>query len=200
MKRDIHFFRQFSNLNYSFTEEENSSSGVMIALIVEDKLLLIKRSRSMPSHKGQVALIGGHRHGNELPLETGKREFLEETALPLQHFEFITPLPIVYTARDVPILPLLAYYHQDASYVRENLLSNGEWEAAFLVEISHLFEDHHWVVANRISKTQRQNLLFCSLAEQDISLLKGSPIYPLVLWGASARVVENLKNLILTRS
>jgi 8-oxo-dGTP pyrophosphatase MutT (NUDIX family) len=201
IKRDIHFFRQFCNPNYSLTQLELDCHGVMVALVVEDALLFVKRSHSMPSHKGQVALIGGHRSGDEkFPLETAMREFFEETNLSLDHFEFITALPTVSTSRDVSILPVLAIYHQDRNYLETHLQTNGEWEVAFLVELSYLFNQEYWVEANRISMSQRQNLLFCSLAEQDIKLLKGKPQYPLVLWGASARVVDHLKNLILTKS
>jgi 8-oxo-dGTP pyrophosphatase MutT (NUDIX family) len=201
IKRDIHFFRQFCNPNPKLTQEGLDSHGVMIALVVDDCLLFVKRSQTMPSHKGQVALIGGHRHDNEeFPNATALREFSEETNLSLEHFEFITSLPSVFTSREVSILPLLAFYHQDQNYLKKHLKTNGEWEIAFLVELSYLFNQDNWVEANRISITKRQNLLFCSLAQQDIKLLKGEPQYPLVLWGASARVVDHLRNLILTKS
>jgi 8-oxo-dGTP pyrophosphatase MutT (NUDIX family) len=201
MKRDIHFFRQFCNPKEKLLQEQSDSHGVMIALVVEDSLLFVKRSHTMPSHKGQVALIGGHRHPNEeFPDATALREFFEETNLSLDHFELITTLPPVFTSREISILPMLAFYHQDQNYLKKNLKTNGEWEVAFLVELSYLFNQDNWVEADRISISKRQNLLFCSLAQQNIKLLKGEPQYPLVLWGASARVVDHLRNLILTKS
>lgn len=201
MIMDIHFFREFCKPVFPLTEEEESCHGVMVAVIFKDQLLLVKRSITMPSHKGQVALIGGHRHKDEaFPLETTKREFLEETSLPLEHLHIIAKLPVVYTARDYPILPMLAYYQENEEFLLRNLATNGEWEIAFTVKLSYLLRDDIWMEANRIGKAQRQNLLFCPLSERDIHILRGPVTFPLMLWGASARVVESLRELILTIS
>lgn len=173
----------------------------MVALIVEDALFLVKRSQTMPTHPGQIALLGGHKKIDETdPSETAKREFSEETGIHSERLELICPLPVVFTARAVGILPLLGSYKGTKAEFSKDLVSNGEWDLGFLVKFSALFSREHWSSANRIGVSERGDLLFRPLFLPEIEMLKGETQSPLLLWGATARVVYQLSQLILTKS
>lgn len=200
MNYSIEYFSQFKNQNQN-SEDISSSKGVMAFCIIEDSVLLVKRSETMPSHKGQVALIGGHRKDSEdFPYSTVLREFIEETSLEISKVEIITSLPKVYTARELSIIPVLMIYHDSLDQVSKKIKSNGEWDFAFSVKIADLLQNEFWMEALRINNSNQQNFLFRPLFEREIRQLSGQPTFPLMLWGASARVVEHVRKLILTKS
>lgn len=200
MNTSIDYFLQFKN-HFSSEDDISTSKGVMVFCVIEDSLLLVKRSESMPSHKGQVALVGGHRKVDEdFPFATAQREFLEETNLDESRFEIVCPLPKVFTAREVSIIPVLSIYRATIAEVKAQIKSNGEWDFAFLVKIADLMKDEYWMEALRINNSHTQNFLFRPLFEREIKQLSGTPTFPLMLWGASARVVEHVRKLILTKS
>lgn len=172
-----------------------------MALIVEDSLFLVKRSHTMPTHPGQIALLGGHKKPEELsPKDTAQREFSEETGIEMERLQLICPLPSVFTARGVGILPILGSYQGSKAEFAQHLKSNGEWDAGFLVKFSALFSSHLWSSANRFGATESSDLLFRPLFVPEIEMLKGQAQGPLLLWGATARVVFQLSQLILTKS
>ena len=46
-------------------------SGAVLFLVVEEKLVFIKRSETMPTHRGQIGFMGGHKLSDESnPFET----------------------------------------------------------------------------------------------------------------------------------
>lgn len=173
----------------------------MVALIIEDSLFLVKRSHTMPTHPGQVALLGGHKKPNETdPAQTAQREFSEETGFRPNQLELICPLPTVFTSRGVGILPMLGSFTGTKNEFIKDLVSNGEWDLGFLVKFSALFSHQHWSSANRIGVTEKADLLFRPLFLPEIEMLKGQTQAPLLLWGATARVVFQMSELILTKS
>lgn len=77
-------------------------SAVLVPLFVvgrELHLLYIKRSESLPSHRGQVAFPGG-RHAPEVDatlLATALRETAEEIGVAPHHVDVLGPLPAIHT-------------------------------------------------------------------------------------------------------
>ena len=66
-----------------------------LCLIVEDSLFFIKRNDDVPTHKGQIAFVGGNfNKGESDALTTIKREFLEETHIHFDQLEFIAELDL----------------------------------------------------------------------------------------------------------
>jgi len=83
--------------------------GAVVCLIIDNHFILIRRSDLMPTHGGQVAMIGGKREkGEDDPWQVAEREFLEETNFKITNAHFFGFLPPVYTARKFMIIPVLA--------------------------------------------------------------------------------------------
>ncbi len=102
------------NLPKSFTSSAKTEvapasawSGAVVFLFVGEYVLFIKRSETMPSHRGQIAFVGGHRQGNETPEETARREFEEETGLDASLIQIRGYLDIVKTSTRSKICPVV---------------------------------------------------------------------------------------------
>ena len=87
---------------------QNKWDGAVVFLFVEDSIFLIQRSDTMPTHAGQVAFVGGHKKDGENPVETAKREFVEETSLDASLLEELQILEPQFTSNQNIIYPVLA--------------------------------------------------------------------------------------------
>lgn len=178
------------------------TSGAIICLVIEESILFVKRSQSMPTHKGQVALIGGHRSLEELdPIVTAKREFEEETGLEHSLLNPICELPMVNTARGVGITPLVMEFLESTEYLKRFLRKSTEWDDAFMINFAYLFNEKLWSKGTRLGKTKSiGDVLFCPLSEEARTSLIGASQGTLLLWGATAEVIWNFRKKILTKS
>jgi 8-oxo-dGTP pyrophosphatase MutT (NUDIX family) len=176
-----------SSIDYSIS----NWSGAVLMLIVEDRLVFIKRSETMPSHKGQIGFMGGHKKLSETnPLSTALREFVEESSI---SESYLTPLgmmtPVKTSSQNI-IIPVLALYNESMQHFKENAKSNGEWDDFVLTPLEYLSNIENWQVADVIS-ARNYSIHFSSLNHLDSYSHFSNCSFSYVLWGASAKMVCN---------
>jgi 8-oxo-dGTP pyrophosphatase MutT (NUDIX family) len=184
------------NLNElsNITKEEypvEKWSGAVVMLLVGDQLAFIRRSESMPTHKGQIGFIGGHKHDDEIdPLVTARREFSEESGFESSKIKTLGLCYPVWTSNKKLIIPVLAeFLGTEAEFIRE-IKSNGEWDDIVLSPLPYLKNTKNWVYGNVISINQYP-IYFCALTTASCTFLNKQNPLTYVLWGASAKMVLN---------
>lgn len=177
--------------------------GVVLFLLIEECLILIKRSELLKNYRGQMALIGGKREKHEHSmLEVALREFSEETEVSAQSLKIHGLLPFVYSARAHLIAPLVAECCLSLNEFAAVVMSNGEWEHILAIPLKELGNEHKWQFGQRMnSQGQYQSLLFRPISEQEIIWQQGpmkehDPHFSFMLWGATARIVWNYFQLL----
>lgn len=166
-------------------------SGAVNFLFIRDHLLIIKRSETMASHKGQLAFVGGHRKDNEIePLETAIREFSEETGLDGSVLEVIGLSEPVYTQNNNIIFPVISYVDMELETFLGSIESNGEWVDAFLYSADELGKGHKWV---RGSASQ-YSIFFHPLVKGCYYSKSGNTSESHLLWGATAQMIWKFFN------
>lgn len=166
-----------------------------LCLIVEDSLFFIKRNFEVPTHKGQIAFVGGNFNDDEPDsLTTIKREFLEETNLDPENLEFIAELDLVHTQKAKKIYPWVAEYKKEKKHFINGVRNNSEWEQFFLVPLNDLRKRHLWQHAH-FQKGMNTHLVhfFPFIGNNFYSNQK--IVQTPILWGATARMVWNYINL-----
>lgn len=171
---------------------ETSWSGAVNMIFVEDCMLLIKRSDEMPSHKGQVGFLGGHKHRGELePRVTGFRELEEESGIDSSEFEFMGLADPVYTSQKRVIIPVVSRYKLSKVDLITKMISNGEWSDFILTELSYLQNPQNWHLAKMYSKREF-NIYFVPLTQCSSTYHPtGAGIADYLLWGATAKMIWN---------
>ncbi|MFT6632572.1 MAG: 8-oxo-dGTP pyrophosphatase MutT (NUDIX family) [Bacteriovoracaceae bacterium] len=166
-------------------------SGAVVMLLVGDKFAFIRRSETMPSHKGQIGFIGGHKHDNEIdPLDTAIREFCEESGFVSSKIKTLGLTQPVWTSKRQLIIPILAKFLGTESEFLTRIKSNGEWDDIVLAPVSYLKEESNWTHANVISE-KPYAVYFCPLTFEECRFLNNTVGSSYVLWGASAKMVLN---------
>ena len=141
----------------------------------------------MPTHKGQVGFFGGHKKPGETPLEVAKREFTEETSLPVTEIEYLGCLSTVRTSFGKAILPIVCFYAGDPNKLVNDAKSNGEWSDLFTYPWSELINEESWSHGLTRGLTP-QPVLFHTLRRPSLETkFKQSESY--MLWGATAWMV-----------
>ena len=171
---------------------EQRWSGAVNMIFVEDCFLLIKRSDEMPSHKGQIGFLGGHKHIGEIePQKTGFRELEEESGINSSDFEFLGLADPVYTSSKRAIIPIVSRYRFSKKQLIAEMKSNGEWSDFVMTKISYLRDPNNWQLAKMYSKREF-NVYFVSLTQCS------STYHPTaerkndyILWGATAKMIWN---------
>ncbi len=191
------------NLIQSHTFLNNLWEGSVLFLCDETHIYLIKRSITMPTHSGQLAFIGGYKKSGEIsPWEVAIREFFEETSLPSTNIEFLGYLPIVFTARNVPIIPIFTKLKISRESFLRTAKSNGEWDLIIAYSWGDLFNENRWEFAWRHGRMMspvlfhmlQQGNYYSTINDQENK--NGS----LLLWGATAQIVWSLLQLVSTRN
>lgn len=193
---------ELTNITDSNLSVDKWSSAVLVILIKE-KFVLIRRSELVPTHKGQIAFIGGHKLKSESsPIETALREFTEETRLSVECLEIMGISGPVNTSHDKTIIPVIARYKNTEKHFLENAISNGEWDSVILVPIEYLVQSHLWQTAkvkklnsNSNSSLYRESTIliyFVPLLSSscEYSFINAKPIS--LLWGATAKIILNI--------
>lgn len=166
-------------------------SGAVNFLFVEDTLAMIRRSDTMPSHKGQIGFMGGHKNqGEKEPLVTAAREFEEESGLSRELIYYHGIHQPVMTSRQKVIVPVIGEFQESKSYFLENVVSNGEWDNAILVDIASLKNQDYWCKAN-LKMDEDFDIYFFPLIEKFCQYKISDPNAPYTLWGASAKMIVN---------
>lgn len=163
-------------------------SGAVVMLMVEDHFVFIRRSLTMPTHKGQIGFIGGHKKDDEIdPVLTAKREFLEESSLNPSKLVIHGLLDPVITAKKRVIIPVLCEIDMQKDEFLGKVTSNGEWENIVLCPVEYLKQPKRWSYGN-YNAMKSYPVYFASLSHQVCHYLYTSE-RPYLLWGASAKMV-----------
>ena len=166
-----------------------------LCLIVDDSLFFIQRNYEVPTHKGQIAFVGGNFNDDEPDSLTAiKREFIEETHLDPENLEFVAELDLVHTQRSKKIFPWIAEYKKGKKDFIKKVKNNSEWEQFFLVPIEELHKRHLWQHARFQKEADHHFVHFFPFIGEDIYTNHEIVRTP-ILWGATARMVWNYINL-----
>lgn len=170
--------------------ETKRSIGVVCFLLINDNLVLIRRSDEMPTHRGQLGLIGGHKKSDESILEGALREFYEELSLKTTP-EFFGFLPPVQTTLKNSIIPVVCKLSLHISHFLEVAKSNGEWVELFIVPLKEFYEKENWGYGlghNSDQNDSKPIFFFPIKAYTYQSYLNKNDEYQ-TLWGATAQMV-----------
>lgn len=166
-------------------------SGAVVFLKVEDSLLLIRRSDTMPTHKGQVGFVGGHKNdGEDHPFITAQREFTEETGISKDMIEVKGLLDPVMTSKRRLIIPVYAEYKDSISHLLQTANSNGEWDNMMAVPLNALSRIESWSVA-RLKHTTQDYLMYFFAMDKSYTTYQLNVDESYMLWGASAKMIVN---------
>lgn len=168
-------------------------SGAVNMIFVEDCFLFIKRADEMPSHKGQIGLLGGHKQHSELePKVTAFRELEEESGIGASEFQFLGLSTPVITSGGRAIIPVVSRYLFSKDELINKMISNGEWSHFILVKRDYLQLTSNWQFAKLYRKSEI-NIYFCPLTRSS-SVYRPELADGLdhILWGATAKMVWNL--------
>lgn len=170
-------------------------SAVSLALVIDDSLFFIKRSDEMPSFRGHLAFIGGHRHQGETdPWITAQREFEEETSLDKSLIEFLGYLPVISTVSSRYIAPLVAKVNLDKTEFIKSIKSNGEWTYAFTTPLKKFFKMEDWSYGIGHWRDKVRHVYFHSIPAH-LQLSTRRETNNEMLWGATAKMVWTLVQL-----
>ncbi|MEO0144644.1 MAG: CoA pyrophosphatase [candidate division WOR-3 bacterium] len=147
-------------------------SAVLVPILNNKELLLIKRSRKLKYHPGEIAFPGGIIENNESPIETAIREIYEELSIKREYIEVIGLLEGVFISRtNFHIIPVLAHLNPKA--LNEIVINYEEVEEVLIYTIEELKNLKRVIIPGYW-------YVFCSS--------KG------VIWGATARIISELLN------
>lgn len=166
-------------------------TGAVVFLFVRDHVLLIKRSETMPSHRGQIAFVGGHKIEGETPWETAKREFWEETSMDPELLSFAGFLDVVRTSSMSKICPVVCSLDAEPASFIKAIKSNGEWSEALLVPFECLLQKEHWTVARSVLSDSEYLIKFYPIMRNTYLAHSGSSNKDHLLWGATAKMIWN---------
>ncbi len=148
-----------------------------------------------------MAFVGGKRELSEIdPWQTARREFEEETTLCANNLVHLANLPLVKTGKNAQIVPIVVESLLSPDALLKQVASNGEWSNAYLIKNDYLYSSTNWYQAGVYVAGQRSDAIhYLAIPPQNfISKLSETKFEQdnLVLWGASAKMVWSLINLI----
>ena len=165
--------------------------GAVNFVIIEDHIALIKRSETMPSHRGQIGLFGGHRKPEEVdPIETALREFQEETSISSDRLAVKGLVLPVKTSRNKWIIPVVSEFEGSIKNFSETVESNGEWDNLVLAPLDLLKDHALWQHAQTGSSTSTHAIFFLPLLKEHCIYLQEVD-ETFLLWGATAKMALN---------
>ena len=148
----------------------------------------------MPSHKGQIGFMGGHREDGEVePVDTALRELQEEGNIQEDQVEVIGIIGPVYTSKNKTIIPVLCTFRGNKDDFFRDLKGNDEWDEMILTPINYLMDPDNWQIA-KIFADNHRFVGFCPLKTSESVLYPRNTQAEFLLWGASANMIWNLFN------
>lgn len=160
-------------------------------VFVENKLIFIKRSDTMPSHKGQVGFMGGHKiDGEKDPIDTAMRELKEESGFDADLFKVHGMIEPVFTSNRKLVVPVVSEFRKDTSHFLDNVCANDEWDHLMLCSFDHLANESNWQVAKVVQNGHRY-VAFSYLNNPTNKIHPHAGEIEFLLWGASAKMVWN---------
>lgn len=186
----IELHRENSHLNNS--DSVLNWSGAVNLIILEKEIVFIKRSEDVPTHKGQIGFMGGHKMEKEDPIECALREFNEESSLNSNQLKPLGLLGPVQTSIGSTIIPVLSHLNVNKLEFFNKIQSNGEWDEVFSIKIENFFKLDRWV--NGIWKNHqgdKGNILFYPIEKSEIFTINELKNEDYLLWGVTAQIVWN---------
>ncbi|KAH6775226.1 nudix hydrolase-like protein 15 [Perilla frutescens var. hirtella] len=125
---------------------KSSRAAVLICLFEDEKgdlrVILTKRSSTLSSHSGEVALPGGKRDENDAnDVETALREAHEEIGLNPSNVEVVTVLEPFYTKINITVVPVVGVCWDRKAF---NLVPNvAEVESIFDAPLEMFLKDEN---------------------------------------------------------
>lgn len=170
-----------------FRDNENQTADSVVCLLYkENEIFFIHRSQSMPTHKGDIAFVGGHINHNEKILDAACREFEEELNISKQKIIFKGYLDSVQTSSKNNVFVCCFSVIETKVKFLTSIKSNGEWTEGFFVEYSHFLNKDNWSFSVFRWSDDMRKIYFCKI-----------PFKKKNLWGMTASVIYKLfeKNL-----
>ncbi|MCS7244703.1 MAG: CoA pyrophosphatase [candidate division WOR-3 bacterium] len=142
-------------------------------IVKNDKLLLIKRSKNLKFHAGEIAFPGGIIKNNENPIEAAIRETEEELSIKRDFINVIGILEGVYISRtNFHIIPVISTIEENA--LKSIRINKDEVEDVILYSFDELVKYRRVIVIGYW-------YIFASSEG--------------VIWGATARIINSLLKL-----
>ena len=173
-------------LNQAIQKTSNTGrcAAVLVPLVrIDDDwhLLLIKRSETVVDHKGQVAFPGGACETDDDSLEaTALRETAEEIGIAPQDVRILGRLRELVTVSGYCVAPIVGVI----KWPYQLSLSPDEVSRAFAIPML-------WLTDPKNRETRIQNRL-----GREVEVIYYRPYDGEVLWGATARMVKNLLEIL----
>ena len=157
-------------------------------VLLQDKVIFIKRSELMPTHKGQVAFFGGHKNFDEIePQQTAFREFEEESSISSDKLSFIGLLRPIQTSTRHSIVPVLSSLQMTIAEFGATVKSNGEWDEIYLIDFDELSKSDRWMSGTyHHTAGQTTKIVFFPFNDPTTNLL----------WGATGKIVFSAVNIL----
>ncbi|KAL8045781.1 hypothetical protein ABFX02_08G136600 [Erythranthe guttata] len=127
-------------------ETRSTRAAVLICLFEDEngdlRVILTKRSSTMSSHSGEVALPGGKRDdGDENDAETALREAKEEIGLEASAVEVVTVLEPFHTKRNITVFPVIGIIWDKSAF--NPVLNAAEVESIFDAPLQMFLKDEN---------------------------------------------------------
>lgn len=173
--------------DYNF--EIDQWHGAVCFLIVEDSLFLINREESMPTHKGQISFVGGHKTSSDkTPIDTALREFEEETGLDRSCVDVLKIMDPQNTLNKF-IVPVICRCRLSKSEFLKRVKSNGEWNEGICYPFEDLARSEYWISGQINTNALNYKVSFFRLERSKIRATGKLGQGDYTLWGASARMI-----------
>ena len=173
------------------TRKEISREGLKPAAVLvpvcfidgRPQIILTKRSMSVEYHKGEISFPGGHAEpGDKSPIETALREAEEEIGLNAEDVEVLGLLDDYITLFNFHITPAVGIVPWPYDF-----RINSESETIIFLPFEDVLSDKEWML-ERTSIKGVEFDLYC------LEIPDG------VIWGATARMLRNLAEVLLERT
>jgi 8-oxo-dGTP pyrophosphatase MutT (NUDIX family) len=144
-------------------------SAVIVPIIDNKEILLIKRSKKLKNHPGEIAFPGGIIENDEDPIETALREAYEELSIKREYIKIIGILEGVFISRtNFYIIPVISNLEREA--LEGIRINEDEVESVIIYTIEELLKLRRVIIPGFW-------YIFASP--------KG------VIWGATARIIND---------
>ncbi len=162
-------------------------SAVLVPLIYQDdtlKILFTLRSPNLRNHSGQISFPGGKKELNESPNQTALRETYEEIGVEPDTVSLVGQFKHLYTlGMSNLIVPVVGKITEEINY-----RLSSEVTEIFTFEIAKLItQDVYSREVWHFSKTDFRVMHFFKIEDH-------------IIWGATARIIYDLLDLIATAS
>jgi 8-oxo-dGTP pyrophosphatase MutT (NUDIX family) len=159
-------------------------AAVLVPLLYKENewhVLVTQRTQTVGHHKGQISFPGGACEPGDVDLlATALREAHEEIGVPPEAVEILGALDDMRTITDFSVTPFVGVIPYPFAY----RLHAGEVEAVIEVPLSFLRDPAHLRVEQMPYEGRMHDVLFWDYG-------------PYTIWGATARMLQSLLDLVL---